>query len=180
MPEKTINLPQEVKDKINKVCSEPVKPEEHVLTALMTHYVATGNNPAEFAIILDSKNLTFQAICNNSETLTWMRKYMDDNPFGCQSISGICGTSFTVTFFEETELLAKADELFKATDKYVTVERAKYDMAIGMEVPPNLAGARNPYIDDSWKQDLRLFIGKPHECPIADIFTRSENGIDKK
>lgn len=180
MTDRTPNLPQEIKDKINKVCKGPLTPEEQAVTALLTHYVATGEDPIEFAIVLDHTHLAFNAVCKNSETLTWMRKYMDDNPFGCQSISGICGTSFIATFFNEKDLLAKANELFAATDEYVTYERVKYDMAVQMECPPQLAGARNPYIDDSWKQDLRMLVGKRHGCPLGDVFTGRANDTSKE
>jgi hypothetical protein len=105
---------------------------------------------------------------------------MDDHPFGCQSISGVCGTSFIATFFNEKDLLTKANELFAATDEYLTYERARYTASVDMQVPPSLAGARNPDIDDSWKQDLRLLIGKPQKCPFGDIFKGKGNVAHKE
>ena len=61
MADRTPNLPQEIKDKINKACKGPLTPEEQAVTALLTHYVATGEDPIEFAIVLDHKHLAFNA-----------------------------------------------------------------------------------------------------------------------
>lgn len=180
MTDRTPNLPQEIKDKINNACKGSLSPEGLTLAAVVTHYATMGEDPVEFAIILDAPHLSFNAVCRNSVTLAWMRKYMDDHPFGCQSISGVCGTSFIATFFNEKDLLTKANELFAATDEYLTYERAKYTASVDMQVPPSLAGARNPDIDDSWKQDLRLLIGKPQKCPFGDVFKGKGNVAHKE